>query len=98
MARTVIWTETATRDLEFTVQYIARDSKFYAAVFAKEVLRAASSLAELSERGRNVPELDDPSIREIFVRKYRLIYFVGQDRVDILTLVYGGIPLTPVND
>jgi hypothetical protein len=35
-------------------------------------LRAAASLAKFSERGRIVPELNDPAVRELLVYKYRL--------------------------
>lgn len=43
----------------------------------------------LSERGRVVPELAHPAIREIFVGKYRLIYEVGSSRVEILAFIHG---------
>jgi hypothetical protein len=32
------------------------------------------SLRTFAERGRVVPEIDTPDIREIFIRSYRLIY------------------------
>jgi hypothetical protein len=36
------------------VDYIARDSKFYAAAFVEEIKEAAASLAEFSDRGQMV--------------------------------------------
>jgi plasmid stabilization system protein ParE len=53
------------------------------------VLRTAGSLRELSERGRVVPELADPSIREVFAFSYRLMYRVVDDEVQILAIVHG---------
>ena len=38
-------------------------------------------MATFAERGRVVPELNDPSIREVFVYKYRLQYEVREARV-----------------
>ena len=73
MARTVRWTETATHDLEESAAFIGRDSHFYAAALVREARTAARSLRTFAERGRVVPEIDAPDIRELFVRSYRLI-------------------------
>ena len=94
MARTVRWTETATRDLEEAAEFIGRDSRFYAAALVRETRAAARSLRIFAERGRGVPEIDAPDIREIFIRSYRLIYQVTADRVSILAFVHGARDLT----
>ena len=73
MARKVNWAYKATTDLEALAEYIARDSAFYASAFVQEIRDASRSLNEFSERGRIVPELGNPNIRELFVREYRLI-------------------------
>ncbi len=46
------------------------------------------------ERGRVVPELSDPAIREVFVGSYRLVYRILAHRVEILALVHGARDLT----
>ena len=56
---------------------------------ARDALDAAASLASFAERGRVVPELNDPAIREVFVDKYRLQYEVGEARVLIVAFLYG---------
>ncbi|MEW6482057.1 MAG: type II toxin-antitoxin system RelE/ParE family toxin [bacterium] len=89
MARKVKWTEAAWSDLKEAADYIAKDSQFYAAAFVREVRDAARSLAYLAERGRIVPEFNDPSIRELFVRKYRLIYHVREQIVHIIGFIHG---------
>jgi plasmid stabilization system protein ParE len=63
MARKVTWTESAWIDLEEVADYIGKDSPRYAGAFVREVRDAARSLAYLAERGRAVPEFNDPSIR-----------------------------------
>ena len=73
MAKTVSWTDAAWADLDGVADYIAADSPFYAAAFVREVREAARSLNIMPERGSIVPELENRKIREIFVRKYRLI-------------------------
>jgi toxin ParE1/3/4 len=76
VARTVRWTETAIRDLEEAAAFIGRDSRFYAAALVQETRAAARSLRTFAERGRVVPEIDAPDIRELFIGSYRLIYQV----------------------
>jgi plasmid stabilization system protein ParE len=66
MARAVTWTASAWNDLEDVAEYIAKDSPRYAAAFVREAREAARSLFSLAERGRIVPEFNDPSIRELF--------------------------------
>jgi hypothetical protein len=64
MARKVVWTETAWRDLERSADYIAEDSPGYAAAFVERVREQARSLDELTHRGRVVPEFGEPTVRE----------------------------------
>jgi plasmid stabilization system protein ParE len=56
MDREVVWSLAATADLESIVEYIFRDSAFYAATVARELVATARSLTTFSERGRAVPE------------------------------------------
>ena len=97
MARKIIWSSQALSDLTEIVDYISKDSHFYAASLARELRDASRSLSELSERGRIVPETDQPFIREIFVGRYRLIYKIEESRIIILTIIHGardGHPLS----
>ncbi|WP_404980581.1 type II toxin-antitoxin system RelE/ParE family toxin [Carboxydichorda subterranea] len=36
-----------------------------------------------------VPELGEPSIRELVVRPYRLVYRVAEQRVEVLAIIHG---------
>lgn len=89
MDRKVTWSYEAASDLEAIAEYIARDSSFYAAAFVQEVLAAGRALDKFSERGRVVPEIGNPGIRELFVRQYRLVYRIEEPRVVVLGLVHG---------
>ena len=89
MARTVRWTETATHDVEEAADFIARDSRYYAAALVRDARAAARSLRALAERGRIVPEARSPDVREIPVKSYRLIYLIAPDRVSVLAFVHG---------
>ena len=89
MARKVTWTKSARIDLEEVADYIGKDSPHYAGAFVREVRDAARSLVYLAERGRTVPEFNDPSIRELFVRSYRLIYQVAEEAVYVIGFIHG---------
>lgn len=71
--------------LDDSITYVARESHTAAERLLTEALNTAASLDRFSERGRVVPELNDPSIRELFVRRYRLLYHVEPDEVLILS-------------
>ncbi len=89
MVREVIWTESATRDLEATIVFIATDSQRYALSIFQEVNDAAQSLKRMAERGRIVPEFGRSSIREIFIHRYRLIYRVADRSIHIVAFIHG---------
>jgi toxin ParE1/3/4 len=48
-------------------------------------------LGAFANRGRIVPELDDESVRELFVfrQRYRMIYRVLAHEVQILAFIHG---------
>ena len=87
--RGVAWSEGAFRELEEAAEYIAQESPLAAARLLERLLEAGDSLAELSERGRVVRELGDPSVRELQVEPYRLVYAVRASSVIILGILHG---------
>lgn len=94
MARRVAWTETAWRDLERIADYIAEDSPGYAAALVRSIRDRARSLEEMAERGRVVPELDQPTVRELLVGSYRLIYEISDGNVYVIGLIHAARDLT----
>ena len=89
MAWKVAWVEVAWSDVSAVADYIAKDSTRYAAAFVREVREAARSLSQFAERGRVVPEFQDPSVRELLVRDYRLIYRLTGRDVFIMPFIHG---------
>lgn len=89
MAREVVWTNEAAADLKALAEYIEKDSAFYSAAFVQEILDVSRSLDRFAERGRIVPELTSPDVRELLVREYRLIYSIDKARLVILGLIHG---------
>jgi plasmid stabilization system protein ParE len=87
--RRVVWTNQAQLALNEALDYIAQDSVDGARAVLHQALAAASGLETLSERGRVVPELGNPSVREVFVFRYRLLYEVADAEIRILAFIHG---------
>ena len=83
------WTPEARRTLEEVIEYIDSQSTQGAQTVLEQALGAADSLETLADRGRVVPERADPSIREVFVYQYRLMYRVEGESVQILAFLHG---------
>ena len=79
----------ARADLDDAVAYLAVRSPASAEALLRRAVRAAESLQTLSERGRIVPDMNAPSVREIIVRPYRLVYRVRPERIEIMGLIHG---------
>jgi len=91
MGYQVALSPSARSDLRDIVRYISWDSPERAIRLGQFLVSSTKHLAGSPEMGRVVPEFDDPSIREIIVRSYRVIYRVnhGDCRVDIARFWHG---------
>jgi toxin ParE1/3/4 len=70
----IIWSPQSLRDLESIRAYIAKDSVRYADLVVQRIISAVERLASFPESGRTVPERNNPEIREVIVRPYRVVY------------------------
>jgi toxin ParE1/3/4 len=85
----VKWTRQAFDDLESITDFIAKDSHHYARLFAIDVLESIDRLLVFPKSGRVVPELKDPSVREIILGNYRIVYRFKNQTAEILTIYHG---------
>ena len=85
----VIWSPSALDDVDAIAQYIARDSVDRAALFVTRLLDAAERLSSFPDSGRIIPEIGDPSSREIPVATYRIMYKLEGEEVWITGVVHG---------
>lgn len=74
--------------LDEAVSFVARDSRDAAVKLLVGALDTAESLDHLAERGRIVPELNHPELRELFVERYRMVYRVKGDVVELIAFVH----------
>ena len=87
----VILTPQSLDDLREIVSFIAQQNPERARSFGNELIDHALTLAEMPERGRVVPEISEPGVREIVHRPNRIIYevFPEQNAVYILRFWHG---------
>ena len=86
----IVFSDSAFEDLNQIMEFIARDSSFYAYQFSQEIIERTEQLKTYPLSGRMVPELQDQSIRELFFKSYRIIYFgFSPDKIFILRIIHG---------
>ncbi len=82
------WTQQALDDIEVITDYIAKDSSFYAKMFAKKVFDSVDRIEIFPESGRIVPEINCNNIREILLGNYRIIYRIKTNVIEIITVYH----------
>ena len=83
------WSDHARRDLLAIGRYIARDKPQAARGWIEQLRKRARQAAENPPAGRVVPELGRDDVREVFLRSSRIVYRVGEEAVDVLTVFEG---------
>lgn len=84
----VIWSPLALERVGEITDYIAQDN-VTAEKWVNEIFDRTLLLEEFPYQGRVVPEVERQDIREIFFKKYRVIYRVTNDEISILTVRHG---------
>ncbi|MCF8094740.1 MAG: type II toxin-antitoxin system RelE/ParE family toxin [Desulfobacteraceae bacterium] len=96
MAFKLIWSPNAGLDLNDIVTFIAEDSPSAAERFVRSLFQSVERLADFPESGRIVPEFDDPVIREIIHKPFRVVYRIrnSQHSVEIVRVWHAarGVP------
>ena len=85
----IIWTQEALQRLTGIEDYISKDSSERAVRFVDEIIQHAESLRDTPRAGRIVPEIAHPDIRELIFRKYRIVYCIKEECIEILTVFEG---------
>jgi toxin ParE1/3/4 len=85
----VRWTHEALERLIEIEDYISKDSPGRAIQFVEQLIEHAELLSDKPRIGRAVPELSNPDIRELPVKKYRIVYRLKANCIEILTVFEG---------
>ncbi len=70
--------------------FISIDSPERAIKFVDEIIEHAEKiLPDQIRLGRVVPEISNPNIRELIFKKYRIVYRLNKNNIEILTVFEG---------
>ncbi|MCH7684699.1 MAG: type II toxin-antitoxin system RelE/ParE family toxin [Gemmatimonadetes bacterium] len=82
----VVWSPLALDRAAEAAKYIARDGPEVAAAWVDGLFDVVGKLVQFPRRGRVVPEVGRPEIRELLYKGYRVVYRVDQKQVLVLTV------------
>ena len=77
----VIWSPLARDNLKLIYEYISEESFDLAKNIIESIVERTKNLSEFPSMGRIVPELQEPNIRELIFKGYRMIYHY--DNIDV---------------
>ena len=95
MADRVEWAPKALDDLVDIEEYIARDNRLAAERWVGRIVTRAAEAARSPRAARVVPEIDDPDVREVFLRDYRIIFRVRDEGILVLRVLHGARRFRP---
>ena len=72
----IVWTLRSREDLRDIATFIAKDNPPAAVKLGELIFDRVDTLKKFPELGRVVPERNQPNIREIVVKNYRIVYRV----------------------
>lgn len=61
----LVWTRRAIKDVQSVQRFIAQDSPHYAQLVTQQLIASVERLSTFPQSGRVVPEVNDPTIREV---------------------------------
>jgi len=85
----VRWSLLALRRVSEIVDYISHDHTEAGRKWAEGVFDAVDQLEGFPGQGRVVPEVGQPSIREVIYGEYHVIYKVQAQAIGVLTVRHG---------
>lgn len=96
MAYKIRWSPRAVVHLQEICGFIAKDSEYYAAFFAKKVMAIVESLVEFPKSGRIVPEYQNENLRERIFGNYRIVYRLKDGAIEIAAISHAARLLLPM--
>jgi len=85
----VRWSPLAAADYESIINFYEKSAPKFAQNFAKKIFYIIENLTQFPKMGRKVPESDNPNIREIIYRNFRIIYRLKKEIIEIIRIVHG---------
>lgn len=82
----VVWTDFASENLDEIFEFYAKRSPTLGQKIVSRLVLKADFLGNFPLMGRMVIKRNNPAFREIFDQTYRIVYYVRENRIDILTV------------
>jgi toxin ParE1/3/4 len=82
----VVWSPLAIDRAADAAAYIAKDNRAAARRWVDELFAVTATLSRFPERGRHVPDLPRPDLRELLAGNYRVVYRVEPKRIAVLSV------------
>ncbi|MBW4686135.1 MAG: type II toxin-antitoxin system RelE/ParE family toxin [Komarekiella atlantica HA4396-MV6] len=79
----VILSPKALGDLEIIIRYIAHDNPEAARKICQRLLEKTKELSQFPFKRQKVSEFDEPDIRQLILKPYRIIYRVEEDKKQV---------------
>lgn len=76
----IIWSKPARTDLYRIAHHLAQDRPEFAKTYCLELIAKVEAVAQFPQRGQQVPRQPSPSLRELVLPPYRVIYELSDDR------------------
>lgn len=83
------WSARSLRDLEAIEEFIAHDDPVAANRWVMKLIATAERAAKVPTAGRIVPEKRRDDIREVRLKRYRIVYAVHERGIRVLTVFEG---------
>ncbi len=84
----VYWSARAKARLRRIAEHIREQRPMAVEPTITRIVERSWRLQELPRIGRAVPEYAQPDLREVLERPYRIIYRVGAERIDVITVMH----------
>lgn len=82
------WTSHALNKIEDICHYMDDYNVDLSKKFMKSVKNELDLLKQFPKIGRIVPERNNENLREIFIKKFRVLYFYEKNKITILTILH----------
>ena len=86
----IVWAPQALEDVHAIRTHLFRDSADYADLIVERIVSAVSRLENHPRSGRVVPEIGEPTLRELIVDNYRVVYRLARGSVPIRVEIRSG--------
>ncbi len=87
----VHWTNTAVEHLDAIYRHVSLDSPKYALFLVDRLTLRTQQIAHHPWSGRRVPEWDMEQVREVIEGRYRIIYHIKPDQIDVVAVIHGAM-------